>query len=574
MTVRPLIAGYARDAVVGMHEGRALDARGFVAAAHALAQRLPGGGCGLLLCDDRVAFAVGFAAMLMRRSTALLPPSHAANAIDRITRARAPSFVLVDRPAGKAAVPEILVQPWARVAAIDDGCPSIDDDHVAAIVYTSGTTGDPQPHAKTWSSLVRGAEGLRERIGLRPGDAIAGAVPAQHMWGLEATVMLPLQGGGIVHGGVPLLPHDIVAALADLPGRRWLVLTPLHIKGCLQAEAQLPPLAGVLTATSPLDRGVAQRFERETQAPTIEIYGSTETGVIGTRRPALESAFTPLHGLSVETHADGLLLRGAQLDGDTYLRDRAVVGHDGTFMLTGRDADLVKVGGKRASLAMLNHELLAIEGVVDGAFVVLDAGALTPRLAALVVAPDVDAANILAALRERVDAVFLPRPLHRVDAMPRNALGKAPMEALRKRVAELSAARSPALEQDGAWVRDLAVPAQHPALPGHFPGRPIVPAAWLLTLVASACRDAFGHEATSYRLDHARFRAPLAPATPLRIRLDRREAGHVAFACSSGATRVADGVMTLVPGGQGKTPGPGIRGDDAVASPSRGRQER
>ena len=544
MTRRPLIAGYARDAVLGVHAGRALDASGFVAAAQALAQRLPAGGCGLLLCDDRIAFAVGFAAMLMRRSTALLPPSHAANAIDRIARARVPSFVLVDRPGGAAAVPEILVQPWVPAASIDE-IPSIDGDHVAAIVYTSGTTGDPQPHAKTWSSLVSGADGLRERIGLRPGDAIAGAVPAQHMWGLEATVMLPLQGGGIVHGGVPLLPHDIVAALADLPGRRWLVVTPLHIKSCVQSKTQLPPLAGVLTATSPLDRGVAQRFERETRAPTIEIYGSTETGVIGTRRPALESAFAPLDGLQVEAHPDGLLLRGAQLDGDTVLRDRAIVAPDGTFTLTGRDADLVKVGGKRASLAMLNHELLAVDGVADGAFVVLDAGPLTSRLAALVVAPNVDAPSILAALRERVDAVFLPRPLHRVDAVPRNPLGKAPMEALRQRIAELSAARARAPEQDPACVREFVVPAAHPALPGHFPGRPIVPAAWLLTLVASACRDAFGHEPVSSRLDHARFRAPLAPATPLSIRLDRREAGRVAFSCSAGATRVADGVITL-----------------------------
>lgn len=544
MNARPLIAGYTRDAVLGMHDGRVLVAGKFIAAAQALAGRLPEGESGLLLCHDRLAFALGLVAMLLRRSTALLPPSQAAHAIDRIVRVRAPSFALVDRTGLAAGVPEIFVDPWAPAVPTDD-VPSIAGGHVAVVVYTSGTTGDPQPHAKTWSSLARGAAGLGERIAFRPGDAIVGAVPPQHMWGLEATVMLPLQAGGIVHAGIPLLPHDIVAALAQVPGRRWLVLTPLHIRSCVQSNVQLPPLAGVLTATSALERDEAERFERATGAPTIEIYGSTETGVIGTRRPALGSAFTPLPGLSVESQADGLLLRGAQLDEDIRLRDRALVAADGRFTLAGRDADLVKVGGKRASFAMLNQELLAIDGVVDGAYVVLETDGLTPRLAALAVAPKLDTARILTALRERVDAVFLPRPLCLVDAMPRDALGKMPVDALRRRIAELSAARVRPPEPAETYVREFTVAATHPALPGHFPGRPIVPAAWLLTLVATACREALGREPTSIRFDHARFRAPLAPDTPLRVRLDLRSTGRIAFACTTGDSRVADGAITF-----------------------------
>jgi acyl-coenzyme A synthetase/AMP-(fatty) acid ligase len=586
MTRRPLIAGYSVDSLLGVHGGRALRAGTFLAAAHGLAERLPDGECGLLLCHDRLAFSLGFAAMLLRGSTALLPPSHAARAIGRIVRVRAPSFALVDRSGAAPAVPQIVVEPWAPVAPIDD-VPSIADDHIAAIVYTSGTTGDPQPHDKTWSSLARGAAGLRERIDLRPGDAIVGAVPAQHMWGLEATVMLPLQAGGVIHGGVPLLPKDIAAALAQLSGRRWLVLTPLHIRSCVQSSVPLPPLAGALTATSALERDLAESFERATGAATIEIYGSTETGVIGTRRPSLESAFTPLPGISIEPHADGLLLRGAQLDGDVRLRDRAVVAPDGRFTLAGRDADLVKVGGKRGSLAMLNRQLLAIDGVVDGAFVVLDTPGMTSRLAALAVAPTLDAAQIVAALRERVDAVFLPRPLHLVDAMPRDSIGKMPVEALRRRIVELSAARGATPRADEACVREFVVPATHPALPGHFPGRPIVPAAWLLTLVAAACREASGGAPASMRLDHARFRAPLAPDTPLRIRLDRRADGRIAFTCTAGETRVMDGAITLAepfqvvvpakPAPEGSSRGPGTQrlcGEETPDSRVRGNDRK
>ena len=60
----------------------------------------------------------------------------------------------------------------------------------------------------------------------------------------------------------------------------------------------------------------------------------------------------------------------------------------------------------------------------------------TARLVAVVVAPTRTAASILAELRPRIDPVFMPRRVIRVDALPRNALGKLPRQALLQRVAE------------------------------------------------------------------------------------------------------------------------------------------
>jgi acyl-CoA synthetase (AMP-forming)/AMP-acid ligase II len=215
MSGLPLIAAHAPDAPFCIHGGRRLRAGEFVAAALALAARLPDRGTVLLLCEDRAAFAVGFAGALLRRSTALLPSSRAPLAIERIVQSRLPACALVDSAAGASSLPEIVVDPWGAQPLLHE-VPAIEGDHVAAIVHTSGTTGDPQPHAKTWSSLVRGADALRERVGFRIGSAIVGAVPPQHMWGLEATIMLAMQGGGIVHAGMPLLPADIAAALGDV----------------------------------------------------------------------------------------------------------------------------------------------------------------------------------------------------------------------------------------------------------------------------------------------------------------------------------------------------------------------
>ena len=102
------------------------------------------------------------------------------------------------------------------------------------------------------------------------------------------------------------------------------------------------------------------------------------------------------------------------------------------FLLHGRLADMINIAGKRHSLASLNHLLNSIPGVHDGAFYMPDAssGSGTQRLAACVVAPDLDAPGLLAALREHLDPVFLPRPLLFLDVLPRNNTGKLPREAL------------------------------------------------------------------------------------------------------------------------------------------------
>jgi acyl-coenzyme A synthetase/AMP-(fatty) acid ligase len=113
------------------------------------------------------------------------------------------------------------------------------------------------------------------------------------------------------------------------------------------------------------------------------------------------------------------------------------------FLLHGRMADLVNIAGKRNSLANLNLQLNALPGVVDGAFYMPDeedADAVT-RLAAFVVAPGVAASDILHGLRQAMDPVFLPRPLVFVDALPRNATGKLPREALRDMAAALAQER-------------------------------------------------------------------------------------------------------------------------------------
>jgi len=105
---------------------------------------------------------------------------------------------------------------------------------------------------------------------------------------------------------------------------------------------------------------------------------------------------------------------------------------DGTALTESKNDDnWIKIAGKRASLADLNRRLLEIEGVADGVFFLPEGGrAGTTRLACLVVAPTLEEPEVLAELRRKLVAAFLPRPLLRVDSLPRTATGKLPRQAL------------------------------------------------------------------------------------------------------------------------------------------------
>jgi acyl-coenzyme A synthetase/AMP-(fatty) acid ligase len=282
-----------------------------------------------------------------------------------------------------------------------------------------------------------------EAVRLQPiaggGCAILGTVPPQHMYGFESTVLLPLLSGGALCAGRPFFPADIATALAQLPPPRVLVTTPVHLRSLLAAEMALPAPDLLVSATAMLSPELARTVERRYGAPLFEIYGSTETGQIATRRPALEHEWLLWPEVRLEVMDDRCWAQGGHIEQATLVADVLELLDPQRFVLHGRTADLVNIAGKRSSLGYLNHQLNAIPGVVDGAFFVREDApaslAGVTRLAALVVAPTLDVATIQARLRERIDPVFLPRPLLAVAGLPRNETGKLPWHALRTLVA-------------------------------------------------------------------------------------------------------------------------------------------
>ena len=309
-------------------------------------------------------------------------------------------------------------------------------DALVAIGFTSGSTGAPRPNAKTWRSFrTSTAQNLAALAGLWPDDAVVHAVatvPPQHMYGMEMSVLLPLLGNVAVHGARPFFPQDVADALAATPAPRLLVTTPVHLRALVEAGVSLPSLAGIVTATAPLPQPLAAAAEARFGCEVREVFGSTETCVIARRRTAVEAAWTPMPGVRVVPQPDGALVHAAHLPQPVALADLVEVHADGCFELRGRQADLLEIAGKRASLGDLTRRLLAVPGVDDGVVFQLDDAddVGVHRIAALVVAPTLAEADILHALRRSIDPVFLPRRLRRVDALPRNETGKLPRAAL------------------------------------------------------------------------------------------------------------------------------------------------
>ena len=187
---------------------------------------------------------------------------------------------------------------------LDGPPPRVAADAVAAIGFTSGSTGTPEANAKTWGSFARSnRQNLDALAGLWPAGEqahVVATVPPQHMYGMEMSVLLPLLGGTSVHAGRPFFAADIADALAELPGNRVLVTTPVHLRALVESDAPLPPLCAIVTATAPLPPELAAAAEERFGAPVREFFGSTETCIIASRRTAIESAWTPFSGVHVQ----------------------------------------------------------------------------------------------------------------------------------------------------------------------------------------------------------------------------------------------------------------------------------
>jgi hypothetical protein len=600
----PLLATTDLSTTLLWRQGQALSAGHFITQALALAERLPAGGAPINLCQDRGNFALGLAAALLRGQTSLMPPNALPDTLRLAPSAAGKPYALTDvweagqglDLGGLQQVAVALVTDARAQAPAATTVPNVRADLLAVCLLTSGSTGTPQPHAKRWDQLVSniGAQAARlAQMIQRPslvGLSLVATVPPQHSYGLESSVLLALLGGAALDASRPFYPADICAALEQVPQPRALVSTPFHLKTLLLADMALPAAALTLSATAPLSPQLAAQVETALHGPLIEIYGCTEAGQVASRRTTAGEVWTTLGELRIQRQQssnvqDGsnantegteqFIVSGGHVTEPTALADVLDVISQQKFRLLGRANDLIHVAGKRSSLAHLNFHLNRIEGVDDGAFWLPDTDATdhekVQRPVAFVVAPDLSARQIIGALREGLEAAFVPRRVVHVPALPREATGKLTAAVLRdfalrtlaesmlgpaasgtasatQAVASKTTQLSPSQPSKLAPQDDIAlhVGAKHRAFAGHFPGQPVLPGAALLAMVMQALEQRPGLQdllGATPQISNAKFLAPVLPNADLRLVLTEQGSG-VAFEVWAQDTAVARGQFT------------------------------
>ena len=442
MAAVPFLSHSDPDEVVAFRGRRTVRVAEFLSDLRRVAASLPARSHLLNFCSDRYRFAVGLGAALSRGQVSLLPPTQTPEMLAQMQLAYPGLYALTDAPQALHGIEQVKYPDSEAASAATGPVPEFAPEQVAVIAFTSGSTGRPTPHPKSWGAIAHGAAGEALRFGLcgsersrgsigKPGSVLVGTVPPQHMYGLESTVLMALRNSLALHAARPFYPADVRTALEDIPGRRVLVTTPVHLRALLADSVALPELELIICATAPLSPEMAAQAEARFKAPLHEVYGFTEAGMVATRRTIDGPLWHTLPGVRLRDEGETVWVHGGHVEAEVAFSDVVEVRDAETFVLCGRNADLVNVAGKRSSLAFLNHHLNSIEGVEDGVFFMPDeTDAGVTRLTVFVVAPGLSRQALIEALRARIDPVYLPRPLYFVESLPRNATGKLPREVL------------------------------------------------------------------------------------------------------------------------------------------------
>jgi acyl-coenzyme A synthetase/AMP-(fatty) acid ligase len=310
----------------------------------------------VLACRDRYCFAASLLACLAQGRVVLLPENAQKEALSSLRQRMPVGAVLTDQADVPGLDVRALEDPEARSDA-DFVC-GLGPNDVAFVAFTSGSTGEPQPHEKSLGQLTIEAENHVHELGLARARVVS-AVPAHHIYGLLFGMLAPLLGGGSVVRENALFPE----AIGDLISRHRasvLVAVPAHLSVLAQLPVQeWPTLTRIFSSAGPLPPSTAATL-RARGLCVVEILGSTETGGIA-HRSADGSPFLTLSPVEASVDEDGVLYVSSPWLapwGSRVVRtaERAELVSSG-FRHLGRVDSVVKVGGRRVDLQDVEAQL-------------------------------------------------------------------------------------------------------------------------------------------------------------------------------------------------------------------------
>jgi malonyl-CoA/methylmalonyl-CoA synthetase len=392
--------------------------------------------------------------------------------------------LIVCDPSRRAAIAALEGAGAAAVATLDaggrgdlvDGLDSepprpeiarVADDDLAALLYTSGTTGRSKGAMLTHRNLASNALALVDAWGFTDADVLLHVLPLYHVHGLFVAFNTVLLAGA----RLLFLPRfDAAQALALLPRVSAMMGVPTYYTRLLAQDGlSAASCAGVrlfVSGSAPLLEDTFQQFEARTGHRILERYGMTETGMStsnplrGERRPG--TVGLPLAGVELRVADDGgrvlgpgeiggLEVRGPNVfkgywrmpektaeefreDGFFVTGDLARIGEDGYVAIVGRAKDLIISGGLNVYPKEIESVIDDLPGVVESAVIGLPHPDFGEAVSAVVVAEpgaEVDEEAVIAAVRSRLASFKVPKRVWLASSLPRNAMGKVQKKALR-----------------------------------------------------------------------------------------------------------------------------------------------
>ncbi|MEE9493337.1 MAG: AMP-binding protein [Gammaproteobacteria bacterium] len=304
-------------------------------------------------------------------------------------------------------------------------------------LFTSGSTGKPKVIVKSISNLFDEAIALREQFDW-PESPIVGSVTPNHLYGLTFTILLPwiLQLPWV--DDIPLFPGDIVNTLKQT-GSRTLISIPTQYKALLQDNTDLSQLT-CISAAAPLSAELSAQWKQQNAGDILEIYGSTETGIIAYRQQNIATDWTAFPAVSLSTEKDLLKVCSPFVSqhwaAGFQTADRVRLENDRSFQLLGRADSIVKIAGKRISLSKIENRLLSCDGVADAVVIAVpETGYVRDNaIWAAVTAKqqhELSSRQLQAELRGKLECIEIPRKIVITDSLPRTANGKLPLDAIK-----------------------------------------------------------------------------------------------------------------------------------------------
>lgn len=350
-------------------------------------------------------------------------------------------------------------------------------DDLAAILYTSGTTGKPKGAMLSHGALLSNATALRELWRVTPSDRLLHALPLFHTHGLFVAINVTLSAGA----SLILLPgFDANEVVRFLPRATMFMGVPTFYVRLLQHAALTSELVGnarlFVCGSAPLDADTHLQWRQRTGHAILERYGMTETNMI-TSNPyegdrIAGSVGLPLSGVSlrivdevtgtecpagavgmIEIKSPGLFsgywrnpdktASEFKPDGFFVTGDLGQLDERGYVRIVGRGKDLIITGGLNVYPKEIEDVINTLPGVLESAVVGVPHPDFGEGVVAAVVAKNgarLDSEMILGALKGRLAKFKIPKHVAVLDVLPRNTMGKVKKNELRDLLRDVCAA--------------------------------------------------------------------------------------------------------------------------------------